>query len=237
MANYTLENLINDSMRIYPGMIAVWPRENKEEIINFDVATFNGSYASNNGTLAFVYENILYVTPSTRKAYDVLASFKQSYFYVPFSNGDYPKNERTKWMQLRTMQNDLYKEDFIQDCNKYCEEQNIGSLDNGILARCFVIPETGVKVKHLYFEDTYYPMINSLSFDCTAVDYIGRFCTNNGRVVFVYRDGSTRVTKGYWILDYLISAGYKEGNLFVPFSNGEQILDPCLREKWDAIKK
>lgn len=60
---------------------------------------------------------------------------------------------------------------------------------------------------------------------------------NNGKVIFVYIDGKTYVTKGYKIIDELREAGYKEGELFVPFSNGEAIVDPFLKKKWDDIKK
>ena len=82
-----------------------------------------------------------------------------------------------------------------------------------------------------------YPVINQTFFDCTIPDHIGKFCTNNGRVVFVYRDGTTRVTKGYWILDALREAGYREAGLFVPFSNGEEILNLALRTSWEKISK
>ncbi len=99
MANYTTKELINDSICVYNGMVTVWPQYQKEESIScFDVATFNGCYASNNGTLAFVTDDKLYVTPSTRRAYTALAGFIQKYFYVPFSNGeeimDYPLKMR-----------------------------------------------------------------------------------------------------------------------------------------------
>jgi hypothetical protein len=56
-------------------------------------------------------------------------------------------------------------------------------------------------------------------------------------VVFVYRDGHTYVTKRYRIISELREAGYRETGMFVPFSNGEEILDPDLREKWESISK
>ena len=68
-----------------------------------------------------------------------------------------------------------------------------------------------------------------------SVEKIGHYCTNNGRVVFVYRDGHTYVTRGYWIKRELDKAGYKESSLFVPFSNGEQITDSFLAREWERI--
>ena len=64
---------------------------------------------------------------------------------------------------------------------------------------------------------------------------LGYYSMNNGRTVFIYRDGHTYVTKGYWVIDKLKKAGYQRGSLFVPFSNGEQIVDPLLAAKWESI--
>lgn len=236
--NYKIKELINDSVQVYPGMIAVWPQYNTEEAINFDVATFNGSYASNNGTLAFVVDNHLYVTPSTRRAYVALSDFSQKDFYVPFSNGDYPKSEQYHWSQLRAMQERLSKECFVQDCIDYCDKHYIGTLDENILARCFELPDSGVHVKHLYYENWIYPIFAGHYFDCGHLpQMLGTFCSNNGRVVFIYRDGRTFVTKGYKIIEDLIAAGYKEGSLFVPFSNGEEIQDAAMKMRWESISK
>ncbi len=58
-----------------------------------------------------------------------------------------------------------------------------------------------------------------------------------GNVVFVHYDGHTYVTKGYWILDELRRAGYKESDLDVPFNNGERIIDPYLAAQWERISK
>lgn len=240
MANYTMENLKADSIKVYDGMVTYYPQFREEEALHLsDVATFNGCYASNNGTLAYVIDGVFYVTPATRRAYQVLREegFQEKCFAVPFSNWDYPKEAQSRWEDLRAMQRKLTEEDFRQDCIKYCEENYVGelALDDATLARCFVIPNEGVEVKHVYYETTYYPVINNTCFDSTIRDRIGKFCANNGRVVFTYRDGSTRVTKGYWILDLLRAAGYKEGDLFVPFSNGEQIVDPEQRSAWEKI--
>lgn len=162
-------------------------------------------------------------------------SFSKKDFFIPFSNGDYPKEEKQRWENLRAMQRKIRKEEFILDCNKYCDKHHIGVLDDRILSKCLTMPNTGVKVKHMYYETVHYPVINQTFFDCTVPNHIGKFCTNNGRVVFVYRDGTTRVTRGYWILDALREAGYKEDGIFVPFSNGEEILDNALRRRWEEI--
>ena len=239
MANTTIKELINNSIRVYAGMISVWPQLNREGEVNFDVATFNGCYAVNNGTLAFVIDRELYVTPVTREVYQVLRenNFTREYFYVPFSNGDYPKVEKCRWEWLWEMARKSHEEEFVEKCCQYCDEHGIGELDANILKNCFVMPEKGVRVKHIHFEDVYYPVIIGSCWNCDAADYIGTYSRNNGRVVFVYRDGKTYVTKGYKILEELRRLGYEEKDLFVPFSNCEQIIDPVLAEQWELIKK
>lgn len=228
------------AVRVHSGIIVVFPQFAQEETLDISelVPKFNGCYATNNSTVCFVYDNEVFVTPYTRSIMSSLrsAGFCKKYFYVPFSNGDYPKSEQFKWNALREKARQSYKEDFVSDCETYCDERHIGAIREETLANCFEMPESGVRVKHLYFEDTYYPIMNQSSLDCRSVN-LGHFCSNNGRVVFVYRNGKTYVAKGYKILNELRAAGYTESGLFVPFSNGEQIQDCALRARWESIAK
>lgn len=244
MANkYTsIKELIKDSISVYDGMTTVWPQYGKEELLHFECATFNGTEnicCSNNGTLAFRYVGNLYVTPSTRKAWRILEDegFVEKSFYVPFSNGDYPKSEQYIWEALKAEANRCRYEEFLEDCAKICDKQGVITLDDSILSNAIEIPRTGIKIKHFGCVDTVYPVITSNLLDSYSAKKLGTFCTNNGRVVFVTREGKTYVTKGYKILDKLRSAGYREESIFVPFSNGEEILDPVLAAKWERIKK
>ena len=236
-----VQELINYSVRIYDGMTIVWPQYDKEEPLYFacNSATFNGCYAVNNGTLGFGVGCDLYVTPYTRRAIRILheEAFTRKEFYVPFSNWDYPKAEAEKWQFLKEEARQSYKEDFAEDCAKYCDEHGIGTLSKEILENCFVMPDNGVRVRHIGYEDMYYPVIQNYCLDSVAIGKLGKFCTNNGKVVFIYRDGKTYVTRGYRMLETLRKAGYKETGIFVPFSNGEQIQDPALKARWEAIKK
>lgn len=244
MANNTIiamDSLKEEAVRVYTGMIAVFPQFSQEEALNISelAPKFNGCYATNNSTVCFVSDNEVFVTPYTRITIRSLrsAGFCEKYFHVPFSNGDYPKFEQFKWNALREKARQSYAEDFVEDCVSYCDEHHIGTISEETLRNCFEMPSAGVKVKHIYFEDCYYPIINSTCFDCCAVDHIGHFCCNNGRVVFVYRNGKTYVAKGYKIVNELRVAGYTESGLFVPFSNGEQIQDSVLNARWESITK
>lgn len=237
--NITMESLKERAVWVHPGMIAVFPQF--EEALDVSVSglapKFNGCYATNNSTVCFVSDNEVFVTPYTRNIIRALqcVGFCEKTFYVPFSNGDYPKVEQFRWNSLRNMARQSYADDFVSDCQNYSDEHHFGFISEETLSKCFEMPATGVKVRHHYFEDCYYPIINSACFDCIAADRIGHFCTNNGKVVFTYRNGKTYVAKGYKILDELRAAGYTEIGLFVPFSNGEEILDPTLRDLLASI--
>lgn len=243
MANKIMEmdSLKKLAVRVYSGMIVVFPQFKQEEALNISELTpkFNGCYAVNNSTVCFCFENDVFVTPYTNAVIDSLesAGFRKKYFYVPFSNWDYPKFEQVKWNSLREKARQTYAEEFVEECISYCDKHHIGCISDETIQKCFEMPATGVNVKHLYFEDCYYPLIRGTYLDSEAVDRIGHFCTNNGRVVFVYRDGKTYVTKGYKILDELRAAGYTQKGLFVPFSNGERILDSPLNARWESITK
>ena len=243
MANniITMDSLKEEAVRVYTGMIVIYPRLLKEEALDISELSpkFNGCYAMNNSTVCFVVsENEIFVTPYTRTAMSTLhsAGFCEKCFYVPFSNWDYPKYEQAKWNALRENARQSYKADFVSDCEAYCDERHIGAISDETLANCFEMPENGVRVERFFFEDRYFPIMNQSCLDCRC-DNLGHFCFNNGRVVFVYRNGKTYVTKGYKILNELRAAGYTEAGLFVPFSNGEEIKDYALRVRWESIKK
>lgn len=237
----TMEELIKDSIRVTLDMVAVFPQLGKEEAINVSeiVPKFPGRYATNNSTVAFVHSGSFYVTPYTRRAMSTLKAngFREADFYVPFSNWDYPKTEQSKWNSLKEKARKSHEEDFADNCAKFCDEHHIGAIGEETLQNCFMMPNDGVRVKHPHFEDCYYPIISNYCLDGNAVDALGTYCTNNGRVVFVYRDGHTYVTKGYKIISELRAAGYKEKSVFVPFSNGEVIQDYALKARWDSISK
>jgi len=235
--NYlSMQELINDSIAISTP-IRVTHYFGQEEIYTPDVAKFNGCYASNNSTLAYVDNSILYVTPFTMTALMCLKehNFTSNSFYVPFSNGDYPTDQKAQWEKLRKMAQENHEEAFIEECISYCDNNGIGELPAEELSKCFQIPKMGIRTQRYGIESTYHPLITSTIFDCISIQRIGKFCYNNGKVVFVYRDGKTYVAKGYKILDFLRNAGYEQKGLFVPFSNGEQIIDPILARQWAAL--
>lgn len=236
-----MEILKKSSIRIENKIVAHWPQYATDEAIDMSgvIENFDHRFSRNNGVICFVSENAAYVTPYTRKAEATLkrAGFAEDYFYVPFSNWDFPKFEEKKWEHLKKEAEAARNRDYENDCIDWCNEHGVGRLNDTVLWNCFKMPRTGVPVKHLYFEDTYYPLNTETILDWSAISRLGRFAANNGIIVFVNRDGHTYVAKGYGIIDDLLSAGFRPSSLFVPFSNGEQIRDHDLAARWAAVPK
>ena len=236
-----MEELVEKSIEVYDGMKITYSQNSNESHLNGIselLPKFNGCYSVNNSTVAFIYEYQCYVIPFIRIVENTLRAneVQRAYFDVPFSNYSYPKAERVKWERLLAEYKKSKEEDFVEECGKYCDRQDIGKISEQALANCFVMPEKGVKVKHSHYEAKYFPIAEQVM-NCTLFVSLGYYCKNNGRVVFVYRDGKTYVTKGYKIVSELKEAGYREKGLFVPFSNGEEIVDDTLKAKWNKIVK
>ncbi len=237
-----METLKKNSIHIPSTIVVRWPQYDSEETLDVTSGNskFNGHFSTNNSTIAYIIDNEFFVTPCTKEAIATIKAAGLTYkcFYVPFSNGDYPRDQKAKWEQLLSNARESCYRDYENNCIAYCDEHHIKPLSKEIMERCFRIPRQGVPVKHPYYEDVVHPICgDEIVMDSTVTDKLGRFCANNGRVVFVYRDGHTYVARGYKILDDLKAAGYKETGLFVPFSNGETITDPYLASQWDQICK
>ena len=189
--------LVNAAIKATNGMMVHWPQYNKNEQLQLiNIATRDKqTYNWNNGVTVIVDNDLqVYVIPSMRLVFRILEreGYKEnSNLYVPFSNGDYPVAEKYRWEQLRKLQDEQHKLEFVKDCQAYCDKNRIGVIDEKYFEKCFKMPENGVPVKHPYWEDTYYPALTGTCLDCMAVDKLGTYCYNNGTVAFVYRDGKT----------------------------------------------
>ncbi len=229
------------SVKVHNGMVVVFPQFCQRVLLDVSeqASKFNGCYAVNNSTIAFVFDNEVYVTPETNKVRQTLddAGFRMSCFAVPFSNWDYPFEAKEKWETLRSRAKQAMEDEFCEECEAFCDDMGIGKISKDTLRNCFEIPKNGVYVQHLHYKTTCYPVITQMYLDKDASEKLGTFCYNNGKVVFVYRNGKTYVAKGYRIINELKQAGYKEAAIFVPFSNGEIILDIQQKERWDSISK
>lgn len=238
-----MKDLMKNSIHI-PGRIVVCrPQYREEDTIDVsDLKVRENSYRIRrdridpmNSTICFIFDHEVYVTPYTDAAIEVLekAGLEEEYFRVPFSNYEYPKEEKEKWFALLDEARKTNHDDYEKKAAEHSDRRGLGRLCESTMKRCFRIPREGVLVAGETGRlSVIYPFCTEFEVDFNAKEQIGRFAIENNTVMFVYRDGHTYVTKGYWIVDELRKAGYLESDMFVPFSDDERIQDPELLSLW-----
>ena len=196
-----------------------------------------GEYSLNNSTLCWVMDGEIYAAPYTRSLVQLLnqAGFRNGSFYVPFSNGEHPYNRRAEWESLLLSAGVATLKDFEEDAKAWCDEHHIGSIDENLLDLCFRIPRGGIPVEDGNINTVFYPCLNETCVDIVAINRLGSYSYNAGRVAFIYRDGHTYLSKDPAIMDVLEKAGYRRGDFLVPLSGSEKITDAYLRYLWNNI--
>ena len=191
-----------------------------------------GEYAVNNGMVCWVMNGEIYAAPYTRKLMQLLSQseFRNGSFYVPFSNGEHPYYQAKKWQSLHVSADIAMLKDYEDDAKDWCNEHHIGSIDENLLDSCLKVPRGGIPVESDGMYSTYYPFLNETCIDIIAIDRLGSYSYNAGRVAFVYRDGHTYLSKDPSIMDVLKKAGYRRDNFLVPLSGSEKITDAYLRQ-------
>lgn len=237
----TIDSLKQRSIKLYEGITAVFPYEAREEQIStkkmITAYKIKKDYAIHQATLCFVSAGELYVTPYTDIAERSLIAlgYRRAKFYVPFSNGDYPKKEVLKWAELKENMITYAIDDFVEDCIDYSKEQNIKYLSAKTLKYCIQIPFVGLPVSDKKGQKCFYPIINIGDAKSKIYEYIGRYYMKNNVVVFVYCNGRTYVTKGKEIIKELQASGYQEKEMAVPLSEGEVIQIKTIQKQWEFI--
>lgn len=100
----TMEELKAKAIVVTDGMESYFPSfKSLEKIKLSEIQAKNLSYAYNNSVVAFVDENgTFYVIPYFSGIQSVLLEngYTKDYFYVPFSNWDYPVAYKERWDDL-----------------------------------------------------------------------------------------------------------------------------------------
>ncbi len=206
-----------------------------------ELKDFIGTYYQNNGRLVFVDDlGRTLVTPYCHEVREQLNAigYKQASMYVPLSNGEEIKdpNYRSIWEKLclgaRETTLKRMAEAKKARIAEIAKRKNITPLPKELYRLVFEIYENGVETvwfgeKH----DITYPVD-----EFNLETHIGTYCQNNGRVVFVDGHGKTFVTPFCSeIRTFLQNAGYKEGSMFVPFSNGEVPANAVFALRWKQL--
>lgn len=237
-----IEQRILDLCLKVNGMTAYYPQYNKVSESSLEpTPDMVGKYGWNKEIVSFVTpEGDYYVTPYCVEVADYLNShgYTNGYIYVPFSNWDEPSNPiaAQQWKKLcvaaRQLHNEKEKERRRENIKNIVREKGIRELPQEAYDMSLVIPDEGLRTKHFSSEESVTRPIP----DFDIKNALGTFDQNNGRVAFVDDKGNTYVTPYcHEIRAILRAAGYKEGSLYVPLSNGEEIMDPNTKERWTKL--
>ena len=199
-----------------------------------------GTYTQNNGRVSFVTpDGKTYVTPFCFEARETLkaAGYTEGSLYVPLSNGEVPTDPEvaSHWQKMcekaRELFNERVKKERLRRCTDIAERKGVSQLPQEAYEMSLEIPEVGIPTSFMGQAGIVTPIS-----DYKLEESLGVYCQNNGRVVFVDESGKTYVTPFCpEVREMLFAAGYEEGSLYVPLSNGEEILDPDLNAKWHAM--
>lgn len=200
-----------------------------------------GKYETNNGVVAFVAKDgSYYVTPFYSKVGENLSKlgFTRGNLYVPFSNGDIPMDKELaeKWKALceveRRETEVRCEQEKRERYAKMANEKGLDVLPEDVYQLSLEIPDDGLETIWWGQERSKTQPI----YEWQVQDCMGTYCQNNGKVSFVDANGKMFVTPFWYEVGVMLrQAGYREGSLYVPLSNGEKIVDPDMNTRWEAI--
>lgn len=100
----SMADLKAKALVVTDGMETFFPQFNvREKLTISGIQTNKLTYAYNNSVVAFVdEEGTFYVTPDLKGTQKTLSEngYAKAYFYVPFSNWDYPVAHKEQWEKL-----------------------------------------------------------------------------------------------------------------------------------------
>lgn len=200
------------------------------------------TYCGNNGVLAFVDGNGKYHAAPSRD--DLVAAlegegYQKNTLFVPFSNGEKPVDgplpnnlgAAAKWDQL------------IREADAYGREQerkeNLATYEKKAKER-EITPVIG---DYIICDGVTTTNDEKIETNETTeglrqrIDHVGTYSSNNGTTAFVDGQGHLCAAPSSELLFITLKAsGYKKGEMFVPFSNGELPENKSLQNKWKALQ-
>lgn len=220
-----------------------WGDEKRQFASNTDEQTFPtrlnqvGTYDSNNSTLAFVDEKgVMHAGHSTDENFQALeqAGYRRGGIWVPFSNGEVPTDPelRKQYTELREKGREINKkanvERHLHVYSETAERKGVKPVEGGL----FMMVD-GIEYRH-WGNETGAIDTNTDGYNMAIrrVEQVGTFDSNNGRMAFVDEQGRMWVgastDENY---EAIRKAGYANGGIWVPFSNGEMPTDRATYEQ------
>ncbi len=235
------ERILKLCMRVN-GLTAYFPQYNKVDSTPIEPKPeMIGKYGWNNGVVAFVTANgDYYVTPYCVEVADYLSSngYENNYIYVPFSNLDEPSDgvQAQAWkklcMEAKELHNQKEKERKREQVKIMATSKHVSQLPLEIYEMSLEIPNDGLVVKHYGGETTIVRPVPEFSLR----EDIGTYNDNNSIIVFVDNNGKTFISPYHHeVLEILKNNKYQHSKIYVPLSNGEEIVDNTTNDQWKKL--
>lgn len=232
-----------NGIKVYKGMFSLWKGTGIMEPVDvsYVVKKYGKkkvfSVGQNRQSVMYLNDGDCFVAPWTRELIAGLieAKYSREFFFVPFDCGDVPMQEQNEWSILVAEAKASCRDHFVEECIRWSKSNGIVRIPRRILSKCFLIPPEGLRVRNLVYEERIVPIIDVYNPERNSVQYLGKYHFYKGLTVFVYRDGTTYVGKGYGLPKKLKHSGFEEMGMFVPFSNGSLPVDRDLRDKWLSL--
>ena len=199
-----------------------------------------GTYCYNNGRVSFINERgVMYVSPYVHEIIELLieAGYVERSLYVPLSNGEEPTDPgmAERWEEMDKSARELLdarlEKEKHERYEKIAKEKRLEEVPAEVYALSIEIPKEGLETSWFGNLETTFP-----SSDYEMSRHMGTYYQNNGILTFVDSKGRKFVTPFVReVREMLSAAGYLEGELYVPLSNGEVPTNPALAEKWEMM--
>lgn len=223
------------------------------EVVEVDVNTLNNKFKDMNvyncfrNAIGVLYKKEYYALPETKLYVKMLQEFGivKADFFVFLNEDQFPHQEHmvNRWKEIISNATNQRREEFKDDCRMWAKANKVQPVPIEELGHCLPIPINGIGVIIEGDEDDdgdsfdqyefYDPIVKYVN--PRSIEYVGSYSVYNNRVIFVDVDGTTYLAKGNHIVKILNNLNFRMLNYFLPFRDGEVIIDESLRKLWEQI--
>ena len=212
------------------------PNQPREEIACKEVVKI---YGTTKYYMAFISGSVMKVVPKLTIFEDILKNEgykKVDPINIPFSVERAPLDVRRSWRQLVHYAEKEWQVQLREKCLDLAGRLELSSFEAD-LKYCIAIPPQGANVEKKNHNQEEYETIRPITvFLKDGRNLLGRYNIENGICIFVYRDGTTYLTKSKVVQENLKNGGYiRDFEMDVPFSDGGEFMNPSMKYRWENL--
>ncbi len=217
------------------------------EVVEIDVDYLNNKFKDMNvyncfrNAIGVLYKKEYYALPETKLYVKKLQEFGivKADFFVFLNEDQFPMQDHMvkRWKEIISNATKQRREEFKDDCRIWAKVHKAQPVPIEELGHCLPVPINGIRVMtedDEFDQGEFYDPIVKYD-NPRSIDYVGSYSVYHNRVIFVDTDGTTYLAKGNHIVKVLSNLNFRLLNYFIPFRDGETIIDENLRKLWEQI--